>query len=147
MVTLMTRDGRSTTKTGCLRSALNCSSLLVRSTSRCTSFSGISTDNPAQLNVPPGHLGLTEARDDPVADLGAFGGDPNHLPGITNLSAEAATTPDGTPLSEATGHSEYLAPGTTSQYNLGATVAGLPDNRIPTTDNSGFGDWLRRWGV
>lgn len=105
---------------------------------------GITTDNPAELNVPPGHLGLIEARDDVVADLGAFGSDPNHLPGITNLSAEAATAPDGTPLAEVTGHEHYLAPGSTSQYNLGATVAGLPDNRIPTSDNSGFGDFLRR---
>jgi hypothetical protein len=103
---------------------------------------GASTGDLTQLNVPPGHLSVIEARGDVVADAGLFGPDPNQLD-LTNLSAEAASTPDGTPLSEATGHSGYLAAGSTSQHNLGATVAGLPGNRIFADDNSGFGDWLR----
>jgi alpha/beta hydrolase family protein len=104
---------------------------------------GAATSDVTQLHLPPGHLGVIEARDDPVADLGAFGTDTNHLPGTTQLSAGPATAPDGTPLTESTGHSEYTVPGSTSQYNIAATVAGLPDLRITTTDNSGFGDDLR----
>jgi hypothetical protein len=40
------------------------------------------------------------------------------------------------------GHEEYLAPRTTSQHNIAATVAGLPDLRITGT-NEGIGDTLR----
>jgi hypothetical protein len=40
------------------------------------------------------------------------------------------------------GHEEYLAPRTTSQHNIAATVAGLPDLRITGT-NDGVGDIVR----
>ena len=39
-------------------------------------------------------------------------------------------------------HSQYLTPGTTSQYNVAATVAGLPDQRI-LDPGVGMGDVLR----
>jgi hypothetical protein len=103
---------------------------------------GASTGDIGDLRVPPGHLGVIEARGDFVADLGSFGGDPNQLDGVTNLSAREETAPDGTVLRESQDHSEYLVPGTTSQYNIAATVAGLPDNRI-TGSNTGFGDVAR----
>jgi hypothetical protein len=103
---------------------------------------GAATGDIADLRVPPGHVGVLEARGDGVADLGSFGGDTNQLEGVTNLSSRAETAPDGTPLRESEGHSEYLVPGTTSQHNVAATVAGLPDLRITGT-NDGAGDILR----
>ena len=39
-------------------------------------------------------------------------------------------------------HAQYLTPGTTSQYNIAATVAGLPDHRI-LDPGPGVGDVLR----
>lgn len=105
---------------------------------------GASTGAVADLRVPPGHVGVLEARRDAVADLGSFGGDTNQLDGVTNLSAREETGPDGTPLRESVGHSDYLAPGTTSHHNIASTVAGLHDQRI-TGDNDGLGDVLR-WG-
>ena len=108
---------------------------------------GITTDDPADLGLAPEHVGVIEARGDIVADLAAFGPDPNQVPDVTHLSAQEATDPTGGTLAEATGHEEYLAPRTTSQHNIAATVADLPGNRILTTDDSGFGDWFREWGI
>ncbi len=103
---------------------------------------GAATDDIADLRVPPGHVSALEARQDAVADLGRFGTDPNQLDGVTNLSTSEETGPDGRTLLESKGHSEYLVPGTTSQYNIAATVAGLPEQRI-TGSNIGVGDVLR----
>jgi hypothetical protein len=103
---------------------------------------GASTGDIGDLRLPPGHLSVLEARGDWIADLGSFGGDTNQLGDVTNLSAAEETAPDGTRLLESEGHSEYLVPGTTSQHNLAATVAGLPDKRI-TGPNTGVGDVLR----
>jgi hypothetical protein len=103
---------------------------------------GLSTDDIGQLHVAPGHVEILEARRDGVADLGAFGADPNHLPGVTNLSSEATRLPDGSELTASTGHSDYLAPGTTSQHNLGLAVAGLEDRQV-VGPNTGYGDQLR----
>jgi Alpha/beta hydrolase len=102
---------------------------------------GASTNDITDLKVPPGHVAVIEARGDPVADLGAFGDDPNHLDGVVNLSAHEEHR-GSTQLDESTGHSAYLRPNTTSQYNIAATVAGLPGNRIEGA-NSGAGDELR----
>ncbi len=109
---------------------------------------GLGTDDVRQLHVAPGHVEVIEARWDPVADLGQFGDDPNHLSGVTNLSSEATRLPDGTQLTASTGHGQYLAPGTTSQHNLGLAVAGLEDRQV-VGPNVGFGDHLREgpsWG-
>jgi hypothetical protein len=103
---------------------------------------GLSVDDPAQLAVPPGHLSLLEARGDPVADVGAFGGDANRQPGVTELSTDESRV-DGRRLHESDGHSDYLTPRTTSQYNIAATVAGLPENRVGTDDDSDYGDYVR----
>jgi uncharacterized protein YukE len=103
---------------------------------------GASTGDIGDLRVPPGHLSVLEARGDWIADLGSFGGDTNQLDDVTNLSAAEETAPDGSRLLESQGHSEYLRPRTTSQHNLAATVAGLPDERI-TGPNTGLGDILR----
>ncbi|MGH8882275.1 MAG: hypothetical protein ACRD0P_33830, partial [Stackebrandtia sp.] len=37
---------------------------------------------------------MIEARNDPVADLGRFGDDPNQLDGLTDLSSGAGRAPD-----------------------------------------------------
>ncbi|WP_214404702.1 hypothetical protein [Pseudonocardia lacus] len=50
--------------------------------------------------------------------------------------------PDGRQLEGSKGHSAYLIPGTTSQYNIAATVAGLPEQRI-TGETEGLGDLIR----
>jgi hypothetical protein len=103
---------------------------------------GGSTSDLGQLNIDPGRVAVLEARGDVVADAGAFGTDPNHLPGVVELSTDRELAPDGRQLEESSGHSEYLVPGTTSQYNVAATVAGLPDQRI-TGENEGLGDLIR----
>jgi len=105
---------------------------------------GLGTDSLGQLHVAPGHVEVLEARRDVVADIGRFGEDPNHLPGVRNLSSEATRLPDGTVLAASTGHSEYLAPGTTSHHNLGLAVAGLEDKQV-VGPNVGFGDYRREF--
>ncbi|MGI5132017.1 alpha/beta hydrolase [Pseudonocardia sp. CA-107938] len=104
---------------------------------------GLGTNDVGQLHVAPGHVEIVDARKDGVADLGRFGGDPNLLPGVTNLYSEEYLLPDGTQLTASTGHSEYLAPGTTSQYNIGLAVAGLDHHQI-LESRIGYGDALRR---
>jgi hypothetical protein len=91
---------------------------------------GLGTGNPADLHVPPGHLDVIAAPGDPVAASGVYGGRPSSLPGVVDRPAWPATTGDGTPLAGSFGHSAYLVPGTTSQYEIAATVAGLPDARV-----------------
>ena len=103
---------------------------------------GIGTDDLGDVHVPAGHTGVVEAPWDPVADLGWFGDDPNRLDGVTGLSARAATLPDGATAAGSVLHSQYLTPGTTSQYNVAATVAGLPGRRI-LDPGVGMGDVLR----
>ena len=103
---------------------------------------GIGTDQVGDLHVLPGHTGVVEAPWDPVADLGWFGDDPNRLDGVTGLSARPATLPDGTATAGSVLHAQYLTPGTTSQFNIAATVAGLPDERI-LDPGVGVGDVVR----
>lgn len=103
---------------------------------------GLGTEDINDLQVPPGHTAVLEARQDVVADLGSFGGDTNQFDGTTDLSAREETGPTGLPLRESVGHSDYLAPGTTSQHNIAATVAGLHDQRIEG-GSDGLGDVLR----
>lgn len=103
---------------------------------------GIGTDHVDALHVPTGHTGVVEASWDPVADLGWFGDDPNRLEGVIGLSARVATLPDGTASAASVLHAQYLTPGSTSQYNIAATVAGLPDQRI-LDPGIGVGDVVR----
>ncbi len=103
---------------------------------------GPGTDNVDDYRVPPGHTAVMEARRDWIADLGSFGGDTNQLDGTVGLSAREEAGPSGLPLRESVGHNDYLAPGTTSQHNIAATVAGLHDQRI-TGGSTGLGDVLR----
>ena len=100
---------------------------------------GLGTSNVRDLHVPEGHVNVIEARRDWIADLGAFGTDPNHLDGAHRLSAHEETA-DGVTLAESTGHSRYLIPNTASQYNIAATVTGLYNKRIEGGSDVGFGD-------
>ncbi|HET9945987.1 MAG TPA: alpha/beta hydrolase, partial [Actinomycetes bacterium] len=87
---------------------------------------GLGVNRTADLGLPPGRVHVLEAADDPVADLGWLGPDPDTLPGVDRLSTGAARLPDETVGEAATGHSRYLAPGTTSQWNVAAVVVGAP---------------------
>ena len=97
---------------------------------------GLATRDVRDLGVPPGHVFVAEAPGDLVADLGAYGTDPNRMAGVTNLSTAADNGRSGS-----SGHSGYLTPGSTSLHNIGAVVAGLPGNTVTGTD-AGLGDSL-----
>ncbi|GAA4026154.1 alpha/beta hydrolase family protein [Allokutzneria multivorans] len=92
---------------------------------------GLGTSRLEDLKVPAGHSWVVEARQDPVADFAAFGTDPDRIRGINRLSAHDLTLPDGRQLSHSSGHGSvepkigYLAPGSTSQYNMSLVAAGL----------------------
>ena len=105
---------------------------------------GIGTCDVRDLQVAEGHSYVIEARDDPVADLGRFGDDPNQLDGLTDLYSGAARSPDGRELTEVTGHSNYLAPDSTSQYNMSVVVAGLAERAV-AGENAGIGDHTREF--
>jgi hypothetical protein len=90
---------------------------------------GLGTSAVAEFGLPPSRVHVLEADEDPVADLGWFGPDPSGLPGVDRLSTEDATLPDGSGGIRSTGHSAYLARGTTSQWNVAAVVAGAPSVR------------------
>lgn len=97
---------------------------------------GVGTDNGKDLNVPAGHSYRIEAKNDWVADLGRFGGDPSHLDGMTGLSAKESEHGEGVE-----GHSSYFNPGSTSQYNMSTVVAGVPDRAVKD-DGRGIGDMI-----
>jgi hypothetical protein len=103
---------------------------------------GLGLTDADDVLVPDGHRYVVEARNDPVADLAAFGTDPNQLLDQTGLSAGEGHAPDGRPLSGSTGHSQYLLQDSTSQYNLAVTVAGLTDRQVHD-DGRGWGDLLQ----
>jgi len=106
---------------------------------------GIGTHDLADLKVPSGHSFVLENKNDPVADLGRFGGDPTTIHGMNHLSTSDAVSADGRRLEESTGHSsvdQYLRPDTTSQYNIAAQVAGLPDKAVKGGP-LGVGDVIR----
>ena len=87
---------------------------------------GLGVSRTDALSLPSGHLHVLEADDDPVADLSWFGRDPSKLPGVDRLSTDDTELPEGSPGRASVGHSGYLVPGTTSQWNVAAVVAGAP---------------------
>jgi hypothetical protein len=87
---------------------------------------GLGVDRAADLGLLGGRVHVLEADDDPVADLAWFGPDPDSMAGVDRLSTAAARLPDESGGEAATGHSRYLAPGTTSQWNVAAVVVGAP---------------------
>ena len=106
---------------------------------------GLGTSEVADLQVAPGHAWLLEARGDAVADLGAFGADPSGLPAMVRLSSDATPLPGGLLGAESTGHSSYLALGSTAAWNIAAVVAGRRDLTVAgRADKAGLGDRARR---
>ncbi|TDD86260.1 hypothetical protein E1202_19105 [Saccharopolyspora karakumensis] len=95
---------------------------------------GSGADSVKDLHVPEGHAYRMEAKWDPVADLGRFGDDLTHQDGYRDLSTEDSRYGEGV-----TGHSDYLNEDTTSQHNVAAVAAGLPDN-IQHGSDPGAGD-------
>lgn len=101
---------------------------------------GIGTDDVTDLGLRPGRVFVAEARWDGVGDLGAFGGDPNQLDGVTGLQTSGSVV-DRVERAASTWHSSYLDEGTTSQYGFAAVVAGLP-HLAPREDHFGVTDAL-----
>ncbi|WP_461152447.1 alpha/beta hydrolase [Saccharopolyspora tripterygii] len=97
---------------------------------------GVGTNDIEDVHVPEGHTYRLEAKDDPVADFGRFGGDPSHMDGFTDLSTESSG--EG---GQVTGHSDYLQPDTTSQHNIASVVGGVPENAVQGKTD-GVGDAL-----
>ncbi|MGW1681063.1 alpha/beta hydrolase [Saccharopolyspora sp. NPDC002376] len=97
---------------------------------------GMGTPHHSMINVPDGNLYNLESDWDPVADVGRFGSDPSNMPGVDNLSTHDAVSPDGQHLVRSTGHNTgndgtgYLDAGTTSQYNVGVIVGGVPERAV-----------------
>lgn len=98
---------------------------------------GIGTNNVADLGLAPGRAFVIEARSDPVADAAWFGGDPDHLPGISHLSSGDTARGSGS-----TGHFAQLKQGSTSQFNISAVIVGHPEIAI-SGSNHDAGDLLR----
>ncbi|WP_307854354.1 alpha/beta hydrolase [Rhodococcus sp. B50] len=92
---------------------------------------GIGTGDVGDLRIPPGSAYLVEADCDIVADVGTFGGDPSFLDGLTHLPAGPGITSAGAPLAGITGHSSYLAPGTSSSHHIAGVVAGTAERSTP----------------
>ncbi len=87
---------------------------------------GLGVNDLRQLHLPTGHVRVLETGDDVVADSARFGRDPDHLPGVDVLSTTRMALPDGTTGLASGGHSQYLAPGSTSAWNIAAVAAGTP---------------------
>lgn len=105
---------------------------------------GLGTSDVSDLGVQEGHVFVQEANRDPVADFATFGPDPNQMGGVTGLSTDAGTTPDGVDRDGSSGHSEYNKNNSMSQYNQAVVVGGMPDRAVH--DNGfGLGDVLNWW--
>lgn len=94
---------------------------------------GLGVQETTQLHLPAGHLHVLETGDDVIADSGAFGRDPDHLPGAHVLATSRMPLPDGTTGLASGGHSEYLKPGSTSAWNIAAVAAGTPQLLVRST--------------
>ena len=88
---------------------------------------GMGVSDPRQLGLPLSDIFVAEAELDPVAEMGVFGSDPGHWEGVARLETEAGHLPDGSSGVAGRGHESYLAPGSTSAWNLAAIAAGRPD--------------------
>nr|WP_232327777.1 alpha/beta hydrolase [Kibdelosporangium sp. MJ126-NF4]CEL13058.1 hypothetical protein [Kibdelosporangium sp. MJ126-NF4]CTQ98745.1 hypothetical protein [Kibdelosporangium sp. MJ126-NF4] len=100
---------------------------------------GMGTGDVDDIKVPDGHVANIEANGDAVADLGRFGGDPNHLDGVRQLESGDLTVTDDrgsrnfnstASINPLDAHTSYLESGSTSQYNMSVIVAGMPDKAV-----------------
>ncbi|OMB96185.1 hypothetical protein A5733_12260 [Mycobacterium sp. NS-7484] len=81
---------------------------------------------PSDLHLSQGHVFVEHADWDKVAYSRIYGSTlPANLPGFTELTTEAITTPWDVPRNESSGHSEYSFSDTTGLYNQAVVVAGL----------------------
>ncbi|MFF0146171.1 alpha/beta hydrolase family protein [Amycolatopsis sulphurea] len=97
-------------------------------------------DNTAHdLKIPEGHAYNLRADGDDVAtwapETWRYGRAPYDMPGMQQLSADSATSADGSQYASSHGHSEYtktMPDGTdsTSKHNIAAIVAGMPQLAI-----------------
>ena len=105
---------------------------------------GLGTDDIKDLGIQDGHVFVEEAKKDPVADFATFGSDPNQLNGVTGLSTNAGTSPDGIDRDGSEGHSEYNKNNSMAQYNQAVVVGGMPELAVHD-DGFGLGDVLNWW--
>ncbi|MEC3975605.1 alpha/beta hydrolase [Amycolatopsis sp. H20-H5] len=91
---------------------------------------GLDIKGGQELLVPPGHSYNEWANGDPVPFANGvtdFGAPPASDPSFKQLFTGDGVGVDGQALHRSFGHSDYLTPGSTSQYNLAAIVAGKPE--------------------
>ena len=105
---------------------------------------GLGTDDIKDLGIQDGHVFVEEAKKDPVADFATFGSDPNQLNGVTGLSTNAGTSPDGIDRDGSEVHSEYNKNNSMAQYNQAVVVGGMPELAVHD-DGFGLGDVLNWW--
>ncbi|WP_116050377.1 alpha/beta hydrolase [Amycolatopsis palatopharyngis] len=112
---------------------------------------GLGTGSTSDLRVPDGHVTSIEANEDMVADMGRsghLGEDPSTMEGMRHGETGAVGAERnifGKGLVEVTGHSGYLTPNSTSQYNMAVIVAGEQDLVIEG-NNTDIGDALGQTG-
>lgn len=85
------------------------------------------------IAVPDGKLYDLSAKDDWIADIGLFGGDPDEDPRFTDLQTGEAIGAKGERLHGIEGHVMYTEPDgkmSTSEYNTAAVIAGRDDLAI-----------------
>lgn len=104
---------------------------------------GLGVSSTDDLAIDPRRVYYGEAKWDGVGDFGVFGMDPSMLD-TRHFETGEAMAPDGSRLSEVTGHSAYLADRSTSQYNLARLVAGQTDEIIEGK-NVGLTDPVKAW--
>ncbi|MGH3519420.1 MAG: alpha/beta hydrolase [Haloechinothrix sp.] len=115
---------------------------------------GPGTHDIGNLNVGEGRLVSIEAKNDVVADLGRFGGDPTFMEGVRHGSSESAVNPlTGQQMVGVEGHSAYFENDSTSQFNMAAIAVGERELVVEgrTVDSGdyiagGVRGWLRSQG-
>ena len=86
---------------------------------------GVLADRVGELNHPPSRVYVGEARFDPIADLGAFGGDPGDASfGATRIGAEPGPGLRWTDRLSGGDHGHYYDPDSVSLRNMARIVVG-----------------------
>lgn len=112
---------------------------------------GLGTGSTQDLRVPDGRVMSIEANEDAVADVGRsghLGEDPSTMAGMRHGETGAVSADQnvlGKDLVAVSGHSGYLTPNSTSQYNIAVTVAGEHELVIEG-NNTDIGDALGQSG-
>jgi hypothetical protein len=86
---------------------------------------GVLAEHVDELNHPPAHVYVGEARFDPVADVGAFGADPGDASfGATRIGAEPGPDVPWRDRLSGGDHSHYYDPASESLRNIARIVVG-----------------------